>query len=174
MQFSLSSAGQADDWQIFLWNLPEDFVSRPQKLVFMMMLEAQFNAFDPYRVVEDLLRCRELWDGVVMERGFPLHTENGSMPSHIHGDLIGCDIGKGHWNVDTLYVLTTPEQEAAWEPILRNWNADEVGFERGDARQNFSAFGGVRRNQCCGYGGINDERKGEGETCHRYQWLIEQ
>lgn len=125
--------GKADDWQIFLWNLSDDFVSRPQKLIFMLMLEAQFNAFDPYRVVEDLLRHRESWDGVVMERGFPCSAENDPMQMHIHGDLIALrDIGEGDWNVDTLFVLTTPKREAELESIASNWCADETNFERGD------------------------------------------
>ncbi len=133
MQLSFPTHGRPDDWQIFLWNLPDDFVSRPQKLVFMLMIEAAFNAFDPYRVVEDLLRHRDLWDGVVMERGFPFCTGADPLQLQFHGDLIALrDLGRGHWNVDTVYVLTTEDKEAAWQPLVQNWQADEIGFERGD------------------------------------------
>src|SRR5262245_66481879 len=65
----------ADAWQLSIWNLPDDFVSRPQKLQLMLILEAAFNEFDPFVVVADLLKHRELWQGVVMDRGFLLEGE---------------------------------------------------------------------------------------------------
>jgi hypothetical protein len=60
----------ADEWQIFLWNLPDDLLTRPQKLEMMLMLETRFDAFNPFRVVADLLRHRDLWTGAVVERGY--------------------------------------------------------------------------------------------------------
>jgi hypothetical protein len=123
----------ADDWQIFLWNLPDALLTRPQKLTFMLMLEAQFNAFNPYQVVADLLRHRDLWTGAVMERGYPFVDPARPGWGRLHGDLIHLrDVGGGHWNVDTLYLLTAAGSDARWQNIVANWNADEVNFYEGE------------------------------------------
>jgi hypothetical protein len=133
MQLTCPARRDADEWQIFLWDLPEDFLSRPQKLQLMLMLEAGFNAFDPYVVVRALREHRPLWTGVVMDRAFLCPDPRLPSWTHLRGDLIKLrDIGHGHWNVDALFILTSPEHEARWEKIITSWRADEHHFHRGD------------------------------------------
>jgi hypothetical protein len=125
MKIAFPIGQDIDEWQVFLWNLPDDVVARPQKLQFMMMLEAGFNQFDPYVVVRDLLRHRDLWQGVLMDRGF-VSAGDRSL-TMLSSDLIKLrDIGSS-WNVDTLYV-TTHESESVWEPLVENWQADEISW----------------------------------------------
>lgn len=115
MKIAFPTGRDIDEWQVFLWNQPDDFLSRAQKLQLMLMLEANFNEFDPYIVVRDLLRHRDMWQGAVMDR-----SGVGGQP-----DLIKLrDIGET-WNVDTLYI-TTHESEAEWESVLETWQADEI------------------------------------------------
>ena len=113
-----------DAWQLAIWNLPEDDVSRPQKLQLMLMLDAGFNEFDPFVVVRDLLQNRHLWQGVVMERSFPVPEQFQSKPYPIckmATDLISLrDIGR-HWNVDSLYILTSEGKEADWQRVCQSW-----------------------------------------------------
>jgi len=128
----LPQAQNADDWQIFLWNLSDGVLTRPQKLTFMLMLEAQFNAFNPYQVIADLLRHRTLWTGAVMERGYPFIDPARPGWGQFHGDLIHLrDVAGGHWNVDTLYLLIVAGSDSQWRSVTANWNADEVGDYEG-------------------------------------------
>jgi hypothetical protein len=134
MTVHLPSTRDRDDWQLAIWNLPDDFVSRAQKLQLMTMIEARFNAFDPFRVVGDLLRHRDRWRGVVMDRAFPV-TASGDRPyTYLSGDLIPLrDVESGHWNVDTLYLLIDSDQEAALRRLIDQWSADEVHVIEGEA-----------------------------------------
>ena len=66
------------------------------------------NLFDPFVVVRDLLNNRDLWEGVVMDRGFAASEGNGRGWTRLSSDLIKLrDIGRGCWNVDTLLILTS-------------------------------------------------------------------
>jgi hypothetical protein len=133
MELHYPSNGCADEWQIFLWNLPDQLLARPQKLEFMLMLEANFNAFNPYQVVADLLDHRDLWTGAVMERGYVFPEPSRPGWAILRGDLIHLrDVGDGHWNVDTLYIHTAANSDAQWQQIVANWKADEVNFYEGE------------------------------------------
>jgi hypothetical protein len=129
-------------WQMAIWNLPDDFVSRPQKLQLMLMLENPFNAFDPFRVVKDLLAHRDLWRGVVMDRGYIWEDEIDGH-SDLRGDLIMLrDIEDGRWNTDTLFILTDGANKAGVRRLAKKWSADEVDCVDGDAvGQLLGAFG---------------------------------
>jgi hypothetical protein len=132
MELSLPKQRSKDEWQIYIWNLPDDFLSRPQKLQLMMMLEAGFNNFDPFVVVADLLKHRDLWHGVVMDRGFIFPDPKEMMWSRMRTDLIKLrDIEQGYWNVDTLFILTGKTDDARWNEVVENWAADEVSFVEG-------------------------------------------
>jgi hypothetical protein len=125
VDFTPPAERDLDAWQVQIWNLPEEEVSRPQKLQFMLMLEARFNAFDPYRVVTDLLRHRHLWQGAVMDRAH-LHPggEEGN-PRRLNSDLIKLrDIEAGYWNVDSLFLLTEHAEKLC--ALAEEWAADEV------------------------------------------------
>src|SRR5688572_17253849 len=103
MDLSLPTERDPDTWQLFIWNLPDELVSRAQKLQLMLMIEARFNEFDPYRVVGDLLRHRSLWRGAVMDRGYVDPRDEQGFLVRLRADLIKLrDVG-GHWNVDTLF-----------------------------------------------------------------------
>ena len=135
MSVHLPADRDADAWQLAIWNADDKFLSGPQKLQFMLMIAARFNAFDPFRVVGDLIAHRDLWQGAVMQRGFP--WEEPKVPTilglHIHSDLIALrDIGRGYWNVDTLYLLTAVKHQPALDALAACWSADERSFLDGD------------------------------------------
>src|SRR5207245_462578 len=93
------------------------------------MLAARFNAFDPYRIILDLLAHRSLWQGVVMDRGFLLPAEMAPPLSRLSTDLIKLrDIARGVWNVDTLFILTEAGNEARWQEVTKDWTADEMSY----------------------------------------------
>jgi hypothetical protein len=127
METHLPTERDKDAWQVAIWNLADDQVSRPQKLQFMLMLEGQFNNFDPFRVVGDLLRRRELWRGVVMDRGYVLPDDARMGRSALHSDLIKLrDVESACWNVDTLFILTDSSRDAEWDQLMESWKADEL------------------------------------------------
>jgi len=127
MDLPLPTERNVDTWQVYLWNLPEDVLSRAQKLQFMLMLEGEFNAFDPYLVVGDLLQHRDGWRGAVMDRGY-LHPDDATQPpAHLRTDLIKLRDIQAHWNVDTLFILTDPSNTDRLQALAENWVADEIG-----------------------------------------------
>ncbi len=130
MDLQLPTSRDRNEWQVWLWNLPDEFVTQPQKLQFMLMIEARFNSFDPFLVIGDLLRNRALWRGVVMDRGNLIPAGATGTPglSWLETDLIKLrDIGRGYWNVDTLFLLSEPSVADRLAELARNWHADEVG-----------------------------------------------
>jgi len=131
MNVSLPPERDVDAWQVFLWNLPDDQLSRAQKLQFMLMLEARFNSFDPFVVVRDLLKHRDLWHGVVMDRGFYWPDDQNPPFSPLRTDLIKLRDIERSWNVDTVYILTNTGQRHRWEQISEYWAADESHFIQG-------------------------------------------
>src|SRR5262249_45381634 len=149
MTLKLPQRRNIDEWQIYLWNLSEEVISRSQKLAFMLMLEAEFNAFDPYRVITDLLGQRSLWQGAVMDRGFlGSGGGDGRKWARLSSDLVKLrDISEGFWNVDTLFLLTEKRSVDPLRALAEGWDADEIhvlesedvgallgAFPAGDAR----------------------------------------
>ena len=129
-------------------------VTSPQDLQFSLMRQATFNEFDGDRIADSLVEHSDLWEGWILDRaayraeysrkGLMEKVEaNGNKP--IEGqlpiepiDLIRLrDIGAGHWNVDTLFIL--PREGKATELELlarRDWYADEIDWVDGqDCRQ---------------------------------------
>src|SRR6187431_3207522 len=102
MERQFPSGKTSDEWQVFLWNLPEEMLSRAQQLQLMLMIEGQFNAFDPFQVGTDLLRHRDLWDGVIMDRGFTL--EDGPRITRWMSDLIKFRDISRVWHVDNPFI----------------------------------------------------------------------
>jgi hypothetical protein len=133
MAIHLPTSRNRDDWQLALWNADDADVSRSQKLVFMLMLEAGFNNFDPFRVVGDLLRHRDLWEGVVMSNAFPMPHSASPQRTYLHGDLMDLrDIAGGRWHTDTVYLLHRPEHTAALTALAETWQADEIHTYSGE------------------------------------------
>ena len=123
-----------DEWQVWLWNQPKEVLSRPQRVQLMQIMEVSYNNFDAFRVVGDLMAYRDLWRGVVMDRGFLMPDKIGKWSiAKLCSDLIKLrDVAGGHWNVDTLFVLTTEDKEAALKQVAAAWRADETGEIVGD------------------------------------------
>lgn len=131
------------EWQKAIGGLPDDFVSRPQKLQFLLMLGAAFNGFDPYRVIRDLLKHRSLWHGAVMDRGYTIVEGTHTDLCRLSSDLVHLrDIGAGVWNVDTLFVLTDAGIAPRWQPIVAGWGAAEVNvLDEAESGQLLGGFG---------------------------------
>ncbi len=128
-------------WQVFIWNLPDDFLSRPQKFQFMLMLEGQFNEFDPFPVVRDLLQNRHLWNGVVMDRGYTGSSQQFPDRLEIITDLIKLRDIKGCWNVDTVFILASTTHLPALQKLAETWQADEISVLSGSESDNLLGIG---------------------------------
>lgn len=143
MNISLPTERDLDTWQVFLWNLPDKQLSRAQKLQCMLMLEGRFNAFDPFVVVGDLLRHRDLWHGAVMDRAFYMPNDNSPPVSPLRTDLIKLRDIERTWNVDTLFILTDAGNRDRWRQVTQHWAADEMHFIEGEmVGRMLGSFGG--------------------------------
>jgi len=87
-------------------------MSRAQELQFELMREARFNDFEPAQVIDDLIANRSLWHGAIMD-------SRGLLKLRDVDEL---------WNVDTLYIASSGEDDAALEVLARQWHADEVDW----------------------------------------------
>src|SRR5436190_2436159 len=121
MNILLPTERDLDAWQVAVWNLPDDQLSRAQKLQFMLMLEARFNGFDPFVVVGDLFPHRDLWHGAVMDRAFYLPGDKSPPLSPLRTDLIKLRDGERSWNVDTLFILTGGGKRERWQEVTKGW-----------------------------------------------------
>jgi hypothetical protein len=132
-----------DAWQVAIWNAPDDELSRPQKLELMGMIETAYNAFDPFRVVADLLAHRGLWVGAVMSRGFPFQQPAVPRGWYLHANLIDLrDIDRCR-NLDTVYLLLDDRHADALRAVAANWRADEVNLYTGDIAAELLGIGGA-------------------------------
>jgi hypothetical protein len=142
-----------------------------QRLQLELIRLGSFNQFDGRRVAGDLEAHRALWEAAWMRRADLLHIlQLGLMQKVATGeldrdrvldevlrhpagwtlaltatdDLLPLrDLPEGYWNVDRLYLLARPGQEAALEALARTWLADEVVWL--DGRVARVAMGGHRR-----------------------------
>lgn len=86
----------------------------------------------------------DLWEGVIMDRASYNEPDGAAYESRI--DLIKLrDISEGHWNVDTVYILTTEENAEALEALARKWDADEVDFIGADRAARLLGGGGKNK-----------------------------
>ena len=134
MAIHLPNNQSVEEWQLAIWNVDDKLLSRPQKLELMLIMDARFNQFDPFRVVGDLLNNRGLWDGVLMTRGSTCEDEAGKYKmTRLQSDLITLrDLPRGYWNVETLFITHQPEHSAALAALAGNWLADDVSCESED------------------------------------------
>lgn len=79
-----------------------------QEVELELIRRRQFGTFDGERVVDCLLRNRELWRAVMMDRLGLSHP--GCLPTL--GLMKLRDLPADEWNVDTLFVLTRCREDA--------------------------------------------------------------
>ena len=133
MQLTFPQSDDTDAWEVFLWNLPDDFLSRPQKLQFMLIAGKDFNAFESVPVLRDLLTQRQLWEGVIMDRGLLDPRDKSGFMTRLSTDLIKLrDIAAGYWNVDTLFILAPEANIAPLQTLADKWHADEISVISGE------------------------------------------
>ncbi len=92
-----------------------------QEIQIELIRRTQMNAFDGERVVKDLLKHRDLWIAVLMDR---LGVSNPPrLPSM--GLIKLRDLDTNDWNVDTLFVLAKNAKAARKFASFRDpWIAD--------------------------------------------------
>jgi hypothetical protein len=115
-----------------------------QEIQLELIRRRNFNAFNGERVAATLLKHRELWEAVMMDR---LAISNpGLLPTL--GMLKLRDLPHGDWNVDTLYILTSNQQNAeklAEIFCTRSWGGMiDIHTDPGDVD---SAIGGCEPGQ---------------------------
>lgn len=115
-------------------------MNKIQELNLELIKNASFNDFDGEKVVKDLLANKELWRGVVMDRGAYRALSNGEKGLEPVCLIKLRDIEDGYWNVDTLYILPVAGKEKELEMLAKTWAADEVDY-LGEA-QSGSLLGG--------------------------------
>lgn len=146
MSIHLPAGRNRDEWQLALWNADDADLSRSQKLVLMLMLEAGFNQFDPFPVVADLLKHRDLWEGAVMSNAFPMPHPAMPKRSYLHGDLLDLrDIAGGRWHMHTLYLLHRPDHTATLTALAKSWLADEIDPYTGEQAGGMLGLGSTDR-----------------------------
>lgn len=115
-----------------------------QEIQLELIRRRHFHAFDGQRVADCLLRHRELWEAVIMDRLAISHP--GSLPTL--GLMKLRDLPKEEWNVDTLYILTRTRQDA--ERLAQILNKRQWGGlvdVHADAEQVDNALGGAQPGQ---------------------------
>lgn len=100
-------------------------INAVQKLQMELMKFATFNNFDGQYISKSLESNADLWIGFVMDRSsYCFHAKKESYEKI---DLIKLrDISDNYWNVDTLYILTSPEMSKKLFKLAKKWGADEI------------------------------------------------
>jgi hypothetical protein len=82
-----------------------------QDIQLELLRRTRFNDLDGERVVASLLRHRDLWRAVLLDRpGVPDYTEPGRL---LTAGLIKLrDLHRNLWNADTLFLLTQTREQA--------------------------------------------------------------
>jgi len=152
MDLILPQDDDIDGWEVFLLNLPDEFMSRPQKLNLMLMLHTRHNLFEPLPVIRDLLEHHDLWLGAVMDRG--VLEPRGSkyiVPKIITNLNKLRSVGSHYWNVDTLFILTMAEHVAAVTQLAEHWNSSVITVLSGEVSDELTGFGrGIHPSQIIG------------------------
>ena len=87
-----------------------------QQLNIELIRKASFNDFDGDRVADDLIANMPLWDGALMTR----------LGSLICLRDLACN--PPYWNVDTLHVLSSGENDEALCTLAESWGPDEIDW----------------------------------------------
>lgn len=112
---------------------PPATIGAIQGLQFKLMEKSSFNYFDGPKVVRDLVHNRRLWCGALMDRSgrdFLIKLR---------------DIADNGWNVDTLYILSSGNNDKALRRLASRWNADEIIWVSGAQAETLLGETGARR-----------------------------
>jgi hypothetical protein len=116
-----------------------------QDIQLELLRRTRFNDLDGARVAASLLRCRDLWLAVLLDRpGVPNDAERDLL---LMAGLIKLrDLPRNLWNADTLFLLT-PTREQARRPAQVAEDEDWGGMVRvyDDQREIDQSLGTGRR-----------------------------
>jgi hypothetical protein len=105
-----------------------------QEIQLELIRRTQFNAFDGERVTASLIRHRELWSAVLLDRQ---GLANYAKPSRLlmSGLIKLRDLPDNLWNADTLFVLTENHAQArdlAQIAEEEDWGGEVYVYENQD------------------------------------------
>jgi hypothetical protein len=89
-----------------------------QEIHLELIRRATFNHLNGPKVVEDLEKHRDLWQAALIDR-----------PSGV--DIKLRDLPENHWNVDTLFILSSGKDDDKLELLAKSWRPDEVNWIEG-------------------------------------------
>lgn len=99
---------------------PKISITHVQKLNLELIKLASFNGFNGPGIARELLKHKDKWDAVVMDR-----CSFSSKKQEVCIDLIKLrDIPENYWSVDDLFILCKPGEEAAIAALGAEWGAD--------------------------------------------------
>lgn len=120
-----------------------DKISEIQELEFELIKKTNYNNFDGEYAVKVLMQHKKLWKGVVMDReifisGDKVDSKYGKLTS----DLIKLrDIDSDFWNVDTLFILSSEEDDEKLLLMANKLHPDELEWlDQKDASDRLGAF----------------------------------
>lgn len=100
--------------------MKKDNINEIQKLNLELIKKASFNNFNGPHIAEQLLKHKDKWEAVLMDR-----CAYSKKAQEVCIDLIKLrDITENHWNVDDLFVLCKPGKEAEIAALGAEWGAD--------------------------------------------------
>ena len=115
-----------------------------QEIQLELIRRRHFHAFDGQRVADCLMKHRDLWESVMMDRLAISHP--GSLPTL--GLMKLRDFPRGEWNVDTLFILARTKADA--ERLAEILNKRQWGGMvdvHTDPEEVDNALGGARPGQ---------------------------
>lgn len=89
-----------------------------QDLYLEILRRSVCNSLNGQRVYDDLMAHRDLW-----QSAYPVRESGGN-------EVTLRDLASDAHDVDTLYLRSTEEHEAALSKIARKWRADEFDAEQ--------------------------------------------
>ena len=119
-----------------------------QEIQLELIRRTRFNAMDGSRVYDSLIRQRELWLSVILDRqGLARYDKPQSLL--IAGLIKLRDLSGNYWNADTLFILTNGAdnahrlarliEEEDWGGEVQVYtDQDEVGNALGTGRQEYA------------------------------------
>ena len=86
-------------------------INKIQQLNLDLISLVDRNDFHGECVVKDLIECKELWSGVIMDQPDLIHLR---------------DLHEDDWNVDRMYILTSGVNDLKLMHIIEKWEADTI------------------------------------------------
>ncbi len=119
-----------------------------QEIQLELIRRTKYNAFDGERIYASLMKHRELWQAVLLDRP---GLANYQKPRHLlmSGLIKLRDLDDNLWNADTLFILTAKREQAVqlariieeedWggeKPIVHD-DQEEIDYALGTGRQEY-------------------------------------